>query len=51
MRWLVGDRFDSTGPLGGSALVGGLSVSREFTLDPYFVRFPTVGLSGAVLTR
>ncbi|HTI53842.1 MAG TPA: fimbria/pilus outer membrane usher protein [Verrucomicrobiae bacterium] len=51
VRWLVGDRFDSTGPLGGSALVGGFSVSREFTLDPYFVRFPTVGLSGAVLTR
>jgi len=51
VRWLVGDRFDSTGPLGGSANLGGLSVSREFTLDPYFVRFPTVGLSGAVLTR
>jgi outer membrane usher protein len=51
VRYLVGDRFDSTGPLGGSALLGGLSVSREFALDPYFVRFPTVGLSGAVLTR
>lgn len=51
MRWLVGDRFDSTGPLGGSALLGGFSISREFALDPYFVRFPTVGLSGAVLTR
>jgi outer membrane usher protein len=51
VRWLVGDRFDATGPLGGSALVGGFSVSREFGLDPYFVRFPTVGLSGAVLTR
>lgn len=51
VRWLVGDRFDSTGPLGGSTLLGGFSVSREFTLDPYFVRFPTVGLSGAVLTR
>lgn len=51
VRWLVGDRFDSTGPLGGSANMGGVSVSREFTLDPYFVRFPTVGLSGAVLTR
>ena len=51
VRWLVGDRFDSTGPLGGSANLGGFSVSREFGLDPYFVRFPTVGLSGAVLTR
>jgi outer membrane usher protein len=51
MRWAVGDRIDSTGPLGGSALLGGFSISREFSLDPYFVRFPTVGLSGAVLTR
>jgi outer membrane usher protein len=51
VRYLVGDRFDSTGPLGGGALLGGLSVSREFALDPYFVRFPTVGLSGAVYTR
>jgi len=51
MRYLIGDRIDSTGPLGGSALIGGLSFSREFSLDPYFVRFPTVGLSGAVLTR
>jgi len=51
IRYLVGDRVDTTGPLGGSALLGGLSISREFSLDPYFVRFPTVGLSGAVLTR
>lgn len=51
LRWLVGDRFDSTGTLGGSAQIGGFSISREFSLDPYFVRFPTVGLSGAVLTR
>jgi outer membrane usher protein len=51
VRYLVGDRFDSTGPLGGGAQIGGVSVSREFSLDPYFVRFPTVGLSGAVFTR
>jgi outer membrane usher protein len=51
VRYLVGDRFDITGPLGGGALLGGVSVSRDFELDPYFVRFPTVGLSGAVFTR
>ena len=28
--------------------VAGLSVSRDYDLDPYFVRYPTVGLSGAV---
>jgi outer membrane usher protein len=51
VRWLVGDRVDSTGPLGGGSTLGGFSISREFTLDPYFVRFPTVGLAGAVATR
>ena len=51
IRWLVGDRFDTTGGLGGTAQLGGFSISREFSLDPYFIRFPTVGLSGAVLTR
>jgi outer membrane usher protein len=51
IRYLVGDRVDTTGPLGGSVLLGGVSVAREFSLDPYFIRFPTVGLSGAVLTR
>jgi outer membrane usher protein len=51
VRYVVGDRFDTTGPLGGSELLGGFSISREFSLDPYFIRFPTVGLSGAVLSR
>jgi len=51
VRYLLGDRIDTTGPLGGSELLGGISISREFSLNPYFVRFPTVGLSGAVLTR
>jgi len=51
IRWLAGDRFDTTGALGGTAQIGGFSISREFSLDPYFIRFPTVGLSGAVLSR
>jgi outer membrane usher protein len=50
LRWLAGDRFDTTGPLGAQVQLGGVSVSREFSLDPYFVRFPTVGLSGAALS-
>lgn len=50
MRWIVGDQFTTTDLLGGSLLLGGIGVSRNFDLDPYFVRFPTVGLSGAVTT-
>jgi outer membrane usher protein len=49
-RWTMGDRFAETGALGGGAFVGGISLSRNFELDPYFVRFPRFGLSGAVST-
>lgn len=49
-RLTVGDRFVSTGVLGGSALVGGVTVSKDFGLDPYFVRYPTLDFSGAVTT-
>jgi outer membrane usher protein len=37
-------------PLGGGAFVGGISLSRNFALDPYVVRFPTQSLSGALST-
>ena len=40
-RWIAGDAFAATGILGGSALVGGLTLTRDFSLEPYFVRFPT----------
>ncbi len=49
-RWVLGDHFASTGMLGGGAFLGGLSVSRECTLDPYLFRYPALGLSGALLT-
>ncbi|HVE65886.1 MAG TPA: fimbria/pilus outer membrane usher protein, partial [Thermoanaerobaculia bacterium] len=49
-RFTLGDSFAETGGLGGGAFVGGVSVARTFELDPYFVRFPRFGLSGAVST-
>ena len=49
-RWVAGDSFASTGTLGASLLLAGLSVSRNFSLDPYFVRTPLPRVSGAVLT-
>jgi outer membrane usher protein len=49
-RWVVGDTFASAGGLGGALFLGGLSVSRNFGLDPYFVRTPTMAVSGAVTT-
>ena len=47
-RWVIGDAFANTGVLGGGAFLGGVSVSREYGLDPYFLRFPSLDMAGAV---
>jgi outer membrane usher protein len=44
-RWTVGDNLAYTGPLGGDAWIGGISVAKEFSIDPYYVRYPTLSLS------
>ena len=49
-RVVVGDSFSSGGALGGGFHAGGVSVSRNFDLDPYFVRGPTLGASTLALT-
>lgn len=49
-RTMLGDTFVAGGSLGGTLLLGGVSVSRNFSLDPYFVRMPMPRLQGAVLT-
>ncbi|MCU0654505.1 MAG: fimbria/pilus outer membrane usher protein [Polyangiaceae bacterium] len=49
-RVTVGDSFSSGGALGGGFHAGGVSVSRNFDLDPYFIRGPTLGASTMALT-
>ena len=49
-RYQVGDAIVGTGPLGGSLQLAGVAVSRDFSLDPYFIRYPTTGLAGVVTT-
>jgi outer membrane usher protein len=49
-RIVVGDAFANSGVLGGGALLGGVTVSKEYSVDPYFVRYPTFSLSGAITT-
>jgi len=39
-RWIAGDAPAFAGPLGGALLLGGVSVQREFSLDPYLLRAP-----------
>lgn len=50
LRWIVGDYSANAGGLGGSVILGGLSFAREFSINPYLVTFPTVGLAGTVST-
>jgi outer membrane usher protein len=46
----IGDTFtDATDPLASSVVLTGLSVSRNFNLQPDFLRYPTAALSGVVL--
>src|SRR5437870_4252071 len=49
-RIQLGDAIGFSSDLGGTAQLSGISVTREFALDPYFVRQPLPRLSGAILT-
>lgn len=49
-RWTMGDAAISADALGGSALIGGISFTRAYQLDPYFVRYPSLNLRGIALT-
>lgn len=49
-RFTFGDTTIQGGPLAGSGIVAGAGVSREFSLNPYFVRFPTPSLTGTLTT-
>lgn len=46
-KWLAGDRLVTLSDLSGSLVLGGLAIFRDFDLDPYLIRYPTLGLSGA----
>ena len=48
-RTTFGDALISTGALGGGAILGGIVVQREFSLNPYTVIFPTASIQGQVL--
>jgi outer membrane usher protein len=44
-RWTLGDNLGFTGPLGGDSWIAGITVAKEFTINPYFVRYPMLSLS------
>jgi outer membrane usher protein len=49
-RYTFGDFSSSSGELGGSGNFGGISVSKNFSLNPYFIRTPDFSLSRFIQT-
>ena len=49
-RWTLGETQVNGGVLGGGALILGATVAREYSLDPYLVRYPTLGFTAALAT-
>ncbi|MRR53674.1 MAG: fimbrial biogenesis outer membrane usher protein [Deltaproteobacteria bacterium] len=47
-RLTVGDFFASSGNLGGNLNLGGISISKIYRMDPYYVYYPTLNLAGQV---
>jgi outer membrane usher protein len=49
-RWEIGDATMAGGAFGGVVSIAGVSVSREFTIDPYFVQYTPLTLTGSAAT-
>ena len=49
-RWVVGDSFVGGTALGGDAQLSGIAVGSEFSLAPYFVRYPTLSMTTPIST-
>jgi outer membrane usher protein len=49
-RMAVLDTVGSSGPLGSALPMGGVTLAKNYSLDPYFVWFPTPQFAGSVMT-
>ncbi|MDI6704496.1 MAG: fimbria/pilus outer membrane usher protein [bacterium] len=50
-RYVLGDFFaTSGGRIGGGSSFGGLSISKDFSMSPYFIRSPGLEVSGVLET-
>ena len=47
-RGVLGDFQSTSGLLGSNLLLGGVSFSKVYRIDPYFIYYPTAGFSGQV---
>jgi len=49
-RRTIGDAFTVSDNLGSSVLLGGVTVGRSYSIDPYFVRYPSFDFRGTAAT-
>jgi outer membrane usher protein FimD/PapC len=47
-RFIAGDFYASSGSLGSNLNLGGISLAKVFSIDPYFIYYPTLGLTSQV---
>lgn len=47
-RWTIGDFFTPGFDLNGSVPLGGLSLTKFYSMDPYFVQYPTASFATEV---
>lgn len=45
-----GDFSASSGALGSGSVLGGINLSKNFSIDPYLLRYPSLNLSGTLET-
>jgi outer membrane usher protein FimD/PapC len=45
-RIVFGDFFASSGELGSTVNLGGISLSKNYGMNPYFIKYPEIGFSG-----
>jgi outer membrane usher protein len=50
VRLTIGDFGSGSGDLGGSKTLGGISLRKNFGIDPYFVSYPNIDLAGTART-
>ncbi|MFO1396083.1 MAG: fimbria/pilus outer membrane usher protein [Burkholderiales bacterium] len=48
-RWTIGDFFTPNFDLAGSVPMAGVSLTKYFSMDPYFVQYPTAGFRTEVV--
>lgn len=49
-RRILGDAFTISEGLGSSVLIGGVTIQRSYSVDPYFVRYPSFDFRGTAAT-